>query len=81
MQEGLFPEDMKQADVIPLHKSKEKHIGNNYRPISLLVTVSKILEKIIYARSYNFLCNTLINSTKANMALEQVTPVKMPYVN
>ena len=31
---------------------------NNYRPISLLITISKILEKIVYARTYNFLCNT-----------------------
>ena len=77
MQEGSFPEDMKQADVIPLHKSKEKYIVNNYRPISLLVTISKILEKIIYTRTYNF----LINSIKANMASGQVTPMKMPYVN
>ena len=49
---------MKQADVIALYKSKEKHLVNNYRPISLLVTISKILEKIVYTRTYNFLCNT-----------------------
>ena len=49
---------MKQADVIPLYKSKEKFIVNNYRPISLLLTMSKILEKIVYGRIYSFLCNT-----------------------
>ena len=58
LQEGSFPESMKQADVIALYKSKEKHLVNNYRPISLLVTISKILEKIVYTRTYNFLCNT-----------------------
>ena len=58
LQEGFFPESMKQADVIALYKSKEKHLVNNYRPISLLVTISKILEKIVYTRTYNFLCNT-----------------------
>ena len=45
LQEGSFPESMKQADVIALYKPKEKHLVNNYRPISLLVTISKILEK------------------------------------
>ena len=58
LQEGSFPEIMKHADVIPLYKSKEKYIVNNYRPISLLVTISKILEKIVYTRIYNFLCTT-----------------------
>ena len=58
LQEGSFPESMKQDDVIALYKSKEKHLVNNYRPISLLVTISKILEKIVYTRTYNFLCNT-----------------------
>ena len=58
IKEGSFPENMKQADVIALYKSKEKHLVNNYRPISLLLTISKILEKIIYTRTYNFLCDT-----------------------
>ena len=56
--EGSFPEMMKQADVTPLHKSKEKYMVNNYRPISLLLTISKVLEKIVYTRTYNFLCNS-----------------------
>ena len=58
LEEGSFPEDMKQADVIPLFKGKESYIVNNYRPISLLVTISKILEKVVYTRTYNFLCTT-----------------------
>ena len=49
---------MKSADVIPLYKAKERHNVTNYRPISLLITVSKILEKIIYRRTYSFLQNT-----------------------
>ena len=56
--EGSFPEMMKQADVTPLHKSKEKYIVNNYRSISLLLTISKILEKTVYTRTYNFLCDS-----------------------
>ena len=49
---------MKTSKVIPLHKSKSKEETNNYRPISLLLTISKILEKAMYHRVYNFLCNT-----------------------
>ena len=50
--------EMKNADVIPLYKSKEKFLVNNYRPISLLVTISKLLEKVVYTRTYKFLCDT-----------------------
>ena len=46
--EGHFPSKMKRADVIPLYKSKQHDESNNYRPISLLLTISKNLEKIVY---------------------------------
>ena len=53
--EGRFPELVKLAKVVPLYKSKEMDIVINYRPISLLITISKVLEKIIYKRVYSFL--------------------------
>ena len=53
--EGIFPSEMKKADVIPLHKGKRVDFVTNYRPISLLLTISKLLEKLVYRRTYNFL--------------------------
>ena len=53
--QGVFPSKMKLAEVIPLYKGKEHDIIINYRPISLLITISKLLEKIIYKRLYLFL--------------------------
>ena len=55
---GIFPEAMKLADVVPLHKGKSKEYVTNYRPISLLITISKILEKIVYTRTYSHLEST-----------------------
>ena len=52
---GKFPHGMKQAIVVPLYKAKDRHNVTNYRPISLLATISKVLEKIVYARVYKFL--------------------------
>ena len=52
---GIFPENMKKADIAPLYKSKDKQECSNYRPISLLITPSKLLEKIVYKRVYQFL--------------------------
>ena len=56
--EGTFPEDMKKADIVPLYKSKDRQECLNYRPISLLITLSKLLEKLIYKRVYLFLEKT-----------------------
>ena len=53
--QGIFPDIMKLADVTPLYKGKEKDEVINYQPISLLMTLSKILKKIIYKRVYNYL--------------------------
>ena len=58
LQEGLFPTKMKTARVVPLYKGKSKHKTTNYQPISLLLTISKILEKAMYTRVYHFLCTT-----------------------
>ena len=52
---GVFPEDMKLAIVKPLYKAKSKFEICNYRPISLLPVISKILEKIVQLRLTKFL--------------------------
>ena len=52
---GLFPDNMKLAKVCPVYKSDNKMEFSNYRPISILPTFSKILEKIIYSRLINFI--------------------------
>ena len=52
---GIVPDSMKIAKVIPLFKKGDKEDINNYRPISLLSTISKVLEKIMYTRTIKFL--------------------------
>ena len=49
---GTFPEAMKSAEVVPLYKGKSPHYECNYRPISLLTRMSKVLEKVY---GYGFL--------------------------
>ena len=62
--EGTYPETYKLAEVVPIYKSKSKDDVGNYRPISLLPTFSKILEKLLHKRIYKFLQknNILYNS-------------------
>ena len=53
--QGIFPDEMTIARIIPLFKSGDKQNVSNYRPISLLPQLSKILEKIFNNRLMNFL--------------------------
>ena len=58
LQTGVFPELMKIAHITPLYKSGSMVLCNNYRPISLLPVLSKIIEKIMHSHLYNFLHDT-----------------------
>jgi hypothetical protein len=50
LREGVFPDSLKMAKVSPIHKSGSKSNPGNYRPISVLPVLSKILEKVVYRR-------------------------------
>ena len=39
---GEFPDELKHADVIPVHKKSEKSNKTNYRPVNILTNISKI---------------------------------------
>ena len=52
---GVFPECLKVAKVLALHKGGSTEELNNYRPISLLSIFDKIIEKIMHNRLYGFL--------------------------
>ncbi len=54
-QTGIFPDVLKVAKVIPLHKGGSTQETNNFRPISLLSIFDKIIEKIMHKRLYYFL--------------------------
>ena len=52
---GKFPDLLKSAKVIPIFKKGSKLTTSNYRPISLLSNLNKILEKLMFNRVYSFL--------------------------
>ena len=51
---GIFPDKLKRAKVIPLFKKGDKSIFSNYRPTSLLPSISKLFEKVIYQQLYKY---------------------------
>ena len=60
---AVIPSEWKIAKITPLPKSGNSKLVSNYRPISLLPLLSKIMEKIIHERIYNHLDrNNLLDS-------------------
>ena len=53
--DGVFPDILKIANVVPLFKKEDPMLFSNYRPVSLLCTLSKVLERIMYNRVIEFL--------------------------
>ena len=51
---GIFPNALKYSTVIPIHKSGDKRLPNNYRPISLTSAFSKILERCLHSQLISF---------------------------
>ena len=55
LNQGKFPAILKIAKVIPIHKRGDKSECCNYRPISLISNISKLIEKTVHERLYSFL--------------------------
>ena len=53
--QGKFISMFKQAKIIPVFKKGKSKNVLNYRPISLLPSLSKILEKVVYTRVHSFI--------------------------
>ena len=48
LQRGTLPSEWKLSNVIPIHKKGDKSFVENYRPISLLCVIAKVMERCIY---------------------------------
>jgi hypothetical protein len=62
---GIFPDKLKTARISPIFKKDDKTLLNNYRPISVLPPISKVLEKIIFNQiDQHFRTNNLYYSNQ-----------------
>ena len=52
-----FPDDLKMAKVTPAFKGGDRDDLGNYRPISVLPTVARIFEKLVYDQMYAYFLN------------------------
>jgi hypothetical protein len=52
---GVFPTDWKSSELTPIHKFGVKDCINNYRPISVIPAISKIIERIVHRQLSSYL--------------------------
>jgi Reverse transcriptase (RNA-dependent DNA polymerase)/Endonuclease-reverse transcriptase len=54
MESGVFPSMWKLSNVVPIFKQGDRQSPNNYRPVSLLCSMSKVFEKVVYNCLYDY---------------------------
>ena len=69
--EGEFPSELKHADMVPIHKEKDKSDKSNYGPVSILSNYSKVYEKLIY--NHDFISILKIYCFQINVDFEKDT--------
>ena len=77
---GIFPDKLKIAKVVPIFKKGDNTLMNNYRPISLLPVISKVIEKIICTQLSTYFENNNFFMI-ANMVSDQTIAPNKPRLN
>lgn len=71
---GKVPDQWKLANVCAIHKKNDPQEISNYRPISLLSTISKVMEKIIHKHVFNFFSeNNMISALQSGFVPKDST--------
>ena len=52
---GEFPNVWKKSNIVPVHKKEDKQLIKNYRPVSLLPIRGKLMEKLMFNSTFNFI--------------------------
>ena len=79
-EKGIFPYDLKLADVSPIFKKEDSFKKENYRPVSILPHMSKVFERILYkqidtfmiTKFYPYLCGFRKNHNAQYLLLKMV---------
>ena len=72
--QGVFPDRLKTAKVVPIFKSEDRAFVNNYRPVSVLSVFSKIYERLMYNRLNSYLVkNSLLTENQFGFKAQHST--------
>ena len=78
---GIFPSPYKDANVTPVHKKGDLSLVSNYRPISLLNSVAKLFEKLVFKYLYNHLQdNNMLSSLQSGFIPGDSTVNQLVYL-
>ena len=62
---GIFPQTLKLARVTPIFKEGSPYVAANYRPISIISVIAKLVEKLVYNRLIKYIeKNSIINNSQ-----------------
>ena len=50
--QGVFPDKLKTAEILPIFNCADSSLFSNYKPISILPCLSKVFEKLFYLSDY-----------------------------
>ena len=76
--QGLFPQSLKSAKILPIFKNKDKLNIANYRPISILPVISKVYDFFFIVGSMTISPQIIYNHPH-NLALDQEQALNMLY--
>ena len=68
---GSYPDESKIARERPLYKKGDKQGIKNYRPISILPSVSQFFEKIVHAQLVSYVYQNMVIEVAALLSLHQ----------
>ena len=75
---GRFPSKLKVAKIIPIFKKGDEHDFNNYRPISLVPSISKVFEKTICSQLLQYLTvNSLLHANQYGFRVKYSTELAL----
>ena len=74
-QSGIFPDSLKIAKVISLYKKGDKPLLDNYRPISILPSISKIVERVMFNQIHVYFSSHNLYYNGKYIVLEKNTPL------
>ena len=66
LKESIFPDELKQSEVIPVYKKLDPLQKENYRPVKLLLHISKVFERVIYNQIYSFMESKISNVSRVS---------------
>ena len=82
LEQKIYPSVWKNANVTSLYKKGDASLLNNYRPISILSAVSKVMEKAIFKHTFNFIRdNNLLHTLQSGFMPGYSTTQYHLYIN